>query len=380
VHYGWRALENLPRLVRDTGATRVLLVCGARSLPASGADRVLPRLGGTTDVLRWSDFRPNPNAADLAMGLAVLRRVRPDLVLGIGGGSAMDMAKLLCAFAGTGEAELDRAIRAGRSVDTRREGLVLVPTTCGSGSEATSFAVVYLGSVKYSVAGAALRADEVVLDPALTVSSSRHQRAASGLDAVAHAIESLWAVAATARSRRYARMALRLLLPAIEPFVQAPGEPTARAMTIGSHLAGRAIDISRTTAAHALSYGLTTRHGISHGHAVALVLGPIIQAHAEATPGMLRPGVCSDRHARALATILTALGASSPSDARDRFVALATRLGLPMRLTEAGVDHDDLRALAEDVNLERLGNNPIPFTTDGLTDLLELSRWGLLHG
>jgi alcohol dehydrogenase class IV len=60
-------------------------------------------------------------------------------------------------------------------------------------------------------------------------------------------------------------------------------------MTIGSHLAGRAIDISRTTAAHALSYGLTTRHGISHGHAVALVLGPIIQAHAEATPGVLRP-------------------------------------------------------------------------------------------
>jgi alcohol dehydrogenase class IV len=220
------------------------------------------------------------------------------------------------------------------------------------------------------VAGALLP-DVVILDPALTLSGSPYQRATSGIDAVAQAVESLWAAGATEQSRRYARHALGHLLPAIESFVNAPDDRSARAMAIGSHLAGRAINVSKTTAAHALSYGITKGYGVSHGHAVALTLGAFIEAHAAAGPDRLQPAVAPDAHAESLRFIVSALGATEPAQARARFGALAERVGLTMGLARVGV-HDPaaVEALAAAVNVERLGNNPVRFSQAELTALL----------
>ena len=374
VRYGRHAIRSVPAVVAQRGAGRVLLVCGGRSFEASGAARVLPELSRIAEVTRWSEFAPNPDATDLARGLELLAAVRPDLVLGIGGGSTMDLAKLLTGFAGiTDLAKLREVIRAGDRVTARRLGLVLAPTTSGSGSEATHFAVVYLGEEKFSVAGDPLRPDVVILDPELSRSAPPYQRASAGIDAVAQGIESLWAAGATAASRRWARHALGLLLPAIERFVHRPTDPTARAMAIGSHLAGRAIDISRTTAAHALSYAITKRYGVSHGHAVALTLGPLIEAHGRAAADQLQPAVSATAHGAAMREVLAMLGATSPVGGRQRFAELLSAIGLPGRLPVAGapgavrVALDDLVRAA---NPERLGNNPVRLTRAELRNLL----------
>jgi alcohol dehydrogenase len=377
VAYGNGAIHRLPELVERLGARRLLLVTGQRSFAASGAAEVVPDLEQLAEVHRWCGFEPNTDAADLAIGLSVVEELDPDVVVGIGGGSAMDMAKLLCAYRGTTrEDRLRDAIRCGRPVRRDGVGLVLVPTTSGSGSEATHFAVVYVDADKHSIADRSLLPDAVVLDPRLATSGSPYQRATSGIDAVAQAIESLWATAATDRSRSFARHALRLLLPHLEPFVREAAPRSARAMAIGSHLAGRAIDVSRTTAAHALSYGITKGHGVSHGHAVALTLGPFIAAHGAATPGSLREDVDPQVHAAVMTTIVTRLGARDPAGAHERFTDLMVRVGLEPRLSAAaGVTTADQRAaLVAAVNLERLGNNPVAFDADGLTTVLELAR------
>jgi alcohol dehydrogenase len=369
---GAGSVTHLPALVRELGASRVLLVCGRRSFEASGAAAVLPELERVAVVQRWSDFVPNTDADDLGRGLEIAERFAPDLVLGVGGGSAMDMAKLLGAYLGhvSGAAVVD-AIRAGGSVDTRPHHLVLVPTTSGSGAETTRFAVVYTGHDKHSIAGPAMLPDRIVLDPALTLSGSAYQRATSGIDAVCQAIESLWAVGATEGSRADARAALRLLLVHLERFVTSPDLPSATGTSLGAHLAGRAIDVSRTTAAHALSYGLTKRHGVSHGHAVAVSLGPFIEAHAAATPDRLQAGVDPATHDAAVADVLTALDAADGPAARRAFVDLVERLGLEPRPSQLGVDSDDeVAALVRTVNVERLGNDPVRFDADGLTAVL----------
>ncbi len=375
VEYGPGAIDQVPAIVGRMGAQRVLLVCGRTSFEASGADRMLPELEQVAAVRRWSAFRPNTDSADLAAGVALLQDHRPDLVLGIGGGSALDMAKLLVGYHDVAPDQVVPAIEAGRPAERRTAHLVLAPTTSGSGAEATHFAVVYVGEEKHSITGPAMRPDAIVLDPALTLSGSRYQRATSGIDAVTQAIESLWSVAATDRSRRFARHALRLLLPAIETFVDGPDDRSARAMAIGSHLAGRAIDISKTTAAHALSYGITKRHGLSHGHAVALTLGAFIEAHATAPPRHLQPAISPEDHARTLAAVLGLFGTSDPTAARRSFEDLLDRLGLETRLGALGIDAgEDLRQLAATVNTERLGNNPVAFDTDGLVRLLTSLR------
>src|SRR5690606_31263398 len=133
------------------------------------------------------------------------------------------------------------------AITERSLSMILAPTTSGSGSEATRFAVVYIGSDKHSIAGDAMLPDAVILDPVLTMSASPYQRATSGIDAVAQATESLWAAGADDTSRTFARDALRVLIPALPRFVDSADGQAAADMAEGSHLAGRAIDISRTT-------------------------------------------------------------------------------------------------------------------------------------
>ena len=377
VRYGEGAIIGAAEIVRARGSVRVLLVTGKRSFRASGADRLLAGLEAVAEVRRWSDFRPNTDAADLAVGLGVVEDFGPDLILAVGGGSAMDMAKLLCAYEGTSrEAALLKGIRAGGSVDDRRMQLVLAPTTSGSGAEATRFAVVYIGDDKFSIAGPAMLPDAVILDPSLTRSGSRYQRATSGIDAVAQAIESLWATGATERSRGFARHALRLLLPNIEPFVNEADAEASHRMALGSHLAGRAIDISKTTAAHALSYGITKGYGVSHGHAVALTLGAFIEAHADASSSSLQPGIDSTTHNQNMQIILSLLAAGNGTEAADNFTALLERLGLNPSLPAAGLVEEKQRDhLIVGVNTERLGNNPVLFDKAGLRDILDRSSW-----
>jgi alcohol dehydrogenase class IV len=231
--------------------------------------------------------------------------------------------------------------------------------------------VVYIGHDKYSIGGEGMRPDAIVLDPALSVSGSAYQRATSGIDAVCQAIESMWATGATDRSRHFAQVALRTLLPAIEAYVNVGDPDSARAMCIGSHFAGRAIDISRTTAAHALSYGITKTYGISHGHAVAMTLGSFLEAHAEATPDKLRDEIDPAAHAAAMAEVLFALRAGSGADAGRRFVKLMESIGLNPSLAAAGAGTSaERRRLAAAVNAERLANNPVAFGQRQLAEIV----------
>ena len=372
VTYGTGAVARLGELVRHHGAQRVLLVTGRDSFEASGASACLP--GIDADVQRWCEFRPNTDAADLIDGLAIVRDFDPDLIVGIGGGSPMDMAKLLIAYDTIDPLEtnsLHDAIMTGAKVEQRSRGLMLIPTTSGSGSEATHFSVVYIGEDKYSIAGPAMRPDAVILDPLLALSGSNHQRATSGVDALCQSIESLWAVAATDESRRYARHGLALVSTHIREFVNQANERAARAMCIGSHLAGRAIDISKTTAAHALSYGITKRFGVDHGNAVALTLGAFIDEHHTVLSTNQLDRLQAD--AAALRASLHVIGDTigSPANGRSWFRSLLADISLMATLNEAGIRNpQSVTQLAESVNVERLGNNPVSLDQSQLKALL----------
>jgi alcohol dehydrogenase len=373
VTYGAGAVHEVPAVVEQLGARRVLLVCGRHSFEASGAAEILPDLEQVAMVVRWSDFSPNTDADDLERGLRIMADASPELVLAVGGGSAMDMAKLLCAYEQLPpHADVRAAVRDGGRVEGRSTQLVLVPTTSGSGSEATHFAVVYVGDAKHSIAGPGMLPDRVLLDPLLACSGSPYQRATSGVDALCQAIESLWAAGATQASREHARQGLDLALAHLVPFVTEPTEESAEGMCLASHLAGRAINISKTTAAHALSYGLTKRHGISHGHAVAISMGGFLEVHAAAEAGDLQPGMDPETHRRAMDEILEALGARDGDQARTAFIRLLEDIGLESSLPRLGVDgQDELATLAAAVNVERLANNPVVMDELGLRSVLE---------
>ena len=374
-------VERLPDLVRAMGATRALLVCGRTSFAASGAARVLPALERTVALRRWDEHRPNPTAEDVAAGLNVAAAHRPDLIIGVGGGSTLDIAKLVAALSavedGSDVERVARRIKGHVATDARLVGLVLVPTTSGSGAQVTHFATVYVGTTKHSVAGAALLPDRIVLDPALAMSGTVEQRAASGADALAQAIESMWAVRGDDRSREYAEAAIRLLLPAVVAFAHVPDLANAAAMATGSQLAGEAINRSRTTLPHALSYAITQHVGLAHGHAVAHTLPAVLARHLAADAVKLAEVTLAE-HRRNMGRLVDALGVNDGDEAVVRVETIVRDLGLR---DPAGACHAAIVAkvemLARSVDPIRIGNNPVRV---GLTDLRAILLEGTIRG
>jgi alcohol dehydrogenase class IV len=349
---------------------RVLLVTGRRSYHDSGAaERIAPHLE-RLDVRRFYGFQPNSQLADLERGLAVCREHHPQWILAVGGGSVLDMGKLLSALSPLDVAPAALIGAAVWPVHTTPP-LVAIPTTAGSGAEATHFAVVYVDEVKHSLAHPSLLPALAIVDPDLTRNLSPRLTAMTGLDALSQAIESFWAVGATRRSQAIARVAIRYLFPNLERAVHAPNPDVRFAMARGAHLAGRAINISKTTGAHALSYTLTTRYGIPHGHAVALSLGHFMRHHA--APGAAPPNDPrgAAHSAAALAQLARLLGVGGPAGLADCWLRLVAALGLETALSTFGIrDPDAVDAVLAGINAERLANNPWRLDAHQLRDIV----------
>jgi alcohol dehydrogenase class IV len=244
VIFGRGAVHRVPRLIAALGARRLLLVTGQGSFDACGASRALTWQPGTGEsVARFSEFSENPRLEDVELGMRIFREQAPDAVVAVGGGSVLDMAKLVNGLASQPGSPRD-VVLGGAPVARRGVPLVAVPTTAGSGSEATHFAVVYVGRSKYSVAGPGLLPDVAVVDPALTASASPQLTAATGMDALAQAIESYWSIHSTEQSKTCARRANDLVLRCLPDAVHTGSSSARRGMSKAAHLAGRAINIT----------------------------------------------------------------------------------------------------------------------------------------
>ena len=371
---GHGAIERLPDLLRGMRAERALLISGRTSFAASGAARILPLLERMVSLRRWEEHRPNPTAVDIATGLTAASAHRPDVIIGVGGGSTLDTAKLVAALVavedGSDVERVERLIRRHEVAEARHVRLILVPTTSGSGAQVTHFATVYVGTIKHSVTGAALLPDRIVLDPALAMSGSVHQRAVSGIDALAQAIESFWAVGGDERSRSDAEAALRLLLPALVTFAHHPDPASAEAMASGSQLAGEAINRSRTTIPHALSYALTQQVGLAHGHAVAHTLPAVLARHLTAGPGSL-VGLTPNEHRGNMRRLLDALGVADRDAGVLRVEEIVRDLGLrdPERSRHTAIAAQ-VETLARSIDPVRARNNPVQFARADLRAIL----------
>ena len=161
--------------------TRVFLVTGHRSFSWFEDRGFIDKLTSIAEVTRWSEARPNPEFLNLKEGLEEVAIANPDIIVGVGGGSVLDMAKLLAVLHQRDLAEVYDVTSGTLDLTTREVHLALVPTTAGSGAEATHFSVLYRDGAKFSIAGSGLLPDHIVLDPGLVTSGDRMQLAASGL-------------------------------------------------------------------------------------------------------------------------------------------------------------------------------------------------------
>lgn len=360
---GGFAFRYGPRVVAGPGASAtlaahlppgpVLFVTDAGILGLGLARPALAALRSAGhEIILFDAVEPDPSAETVLRAADAGRAGRVASVVGFGGGSPMDVAKLAACLLGSAQ-PLEDMIGVDRARGPRLP-LVLVPTTAGTGSEATPIAILSVGGVeKKGVVAAPLVADLAVLDPELTFGLPRAITAATGIDAMVHAIEAY----TSARlknpiSDALAREALRLLAGHLLRACDMPGDGEARAaMLLGSHLAGVAFANAPVAAVHALAYPVGGRFHVPHGHSNALMLGPVLRHNLPAAGALY-------------AELAPLLGASGADGFVEAVLALCAATGLPLRLREVGVDERDLPVLAQEaMRQERLlVNNPAAVT------------------
>ena len=311
-------------------------------------------------VTIFDKVEADPSRATLEAAVEAGRSAGAASVVGFGGGSPMDVAKLAAYLLGSGD-DLDSVW--GVDIATgQRLPLVLVPTTAGTGSEATPISVITCeGGVKLAVNSRPLTADWAVLDPQLTVGLPRGVTAATGIDAIVHAVEAYTSARLkNPLSDALAREALRLLTTNLLTACDNPRDIAAReAMLLGAHLAGLAFSNAPVAGVHALAYPLGGLHHLPHGVTNALMLRHVLQHNAEAA---------RDHYAE-LAPIVVPECEAEGSQARaalliDRLDQLVRESGIAPRLRDYGIDIGEAPLLAREAMKQTrlLVNNPCEIT------------------
>ena len=359
VAYG--ATQRLGEVLARYGARNVFLVTGNRSFSLSGAEEMLSHNLGLREAFRFCEFSENPKLEDVQYGIECYHRAGGDVVVAVGGGSAIDMAKLINVYAA-------RGVHGGV---TRGKPMIAIPTTAGTGSEATQFATMYVDGEKHSIADEALLPDVAIVDPSLTRSLPPLVTASTGMDALSQAIESYWCVNSTDESKNYAKRAMSLILSRLREAVLAPGDESRLAMAKASHLAGRAINITRTTAPHALSYALTSRFGVPHGQAVGLTLPNVLVFNYGVTGGDVADPRGVPYVKATLDEICRCLGSADVLQSSAELRRLMKDIGLATTFSELGIDKQTaIEVVVREVNTERLVNNPRRVSQEQLLQLL----------
>ncbi|WP_339861359.1 phosphonoacetaldehyde reductase [Paremcibacter congregatus] len=344
--------------LRQLEYNHVLIVGSARSCRDTGIIEALRRHMPDIVIDQFGDFSPNPDFQEVWRGCRMLKKSGAAAVISLGGGTAMDIAKSMVGLHQLDEPAARNAIRnGGRDLSASTLSHIALPTTAGSGSEATHFAVVYLDGIKYSLASTHLMPTLSIIDGTLTRGMSRALAASSAMDALCQAIESYWAVAATKESMLYATRAIELLKHYMLPAINEQTSGAQNRIAEAACLAGQAINITKTTAAHAFSYYLTYQHGIPHGHAVSFCLPAVARVNYEAAEDFLTPGDLQARYQ----TLFQLTGVATLDEFIQWFKNLMRQIGLVTNPEMMGFDFDkEEQAFLRSVNLERLKNNPAP--------------------
>ncbi len=362
IEFGTGTASKVGEWAAERGAARVLVVADAFNADRTGA------LGftATTTVLVFADVKPEPDTVNLDDLLARAKAFCPDLVVGFGGGSAMDLAKL-AAVLGDGDQQLSDVVGT-HLVEGRRPLLVQVSTTSGTGSEAGTRALVTdtANARKLAVESRFMLADLAVLDPELTVSLPPAVTAATGVDALAHCVESYTNIKAHPAVDPYAIEGIRLIGRFLPRAVANGRDLEARAaLALASLYGGFCLGPVNTAAGHAVAYPLGTRHGLPHGLANALIFPYVLAFNVPA---------CPEKTTR----ILELLGhpakrSVSPVEVFDLAQAFCREVGIQPAANLPSLDDDELEAMADEAfAIKRLlDNNPRPVERD---DILGMYR------
>lgn len=368
IDYGIGAIDRLGEHLQQLGCRRVLVVSDAGLLGTGIVDQVSERIHkGGFDHTLFTDVEPEPDVSGIDRGVDAFKANDCDAIVAVGGGSVLDTAKAISVMA-RNPGQIGDYAGLGK-VSEPGVPMIALPTTAGTGSEATIWAVISEKSkgVKYGVGSPHMTADVALCDPALSVSLPSRLTAVTGLDALAHALESYVNKATHPISEALSERAMSLVAGALRDAVTGGDRLSARAdMLLASTMAAMAFNSTRLGLAHALAMPLGAEAKIPHGDVVSILLPPVMRYNAVGNV---------EKFARIAEIFGQPTEGISRRDAADLGVSaveqLARDVGAPSRLADYGVKESDLASLAESAMTSgNIAVNPRAATTDDLVEIM----------
>ena len=355
--------KKIDEYILKNNVSKILLICG-KSAHDLAVFEYIKMLESRLKIFikEFFDFSPNPSYESVVKGVKFYRDNEYDMLIAIGGGSAIDTAKCIKLFSGMNDEENYLQ----QTIPKRKLPLLMaIPTTAGSGSEATKYAVIYANGEKQSVTSDEILPNISILDASTLKTLPIYQRKSTVCDALCHAIEACWSVNATDKSRFLATDAIKIISRYKDVYVR--GENTYNEdLMRAANLAGQSINISQTTAAHAMSYKLTSLCGIAHGHAAMLCLVKLWKYMVDYVRDNISNGDMLKLY-NIFQDISVAMGINSV----DKAIKSLENSLMEWQLKPVVVNNTDIDILIKSVHQPRLKNNPIRLTTQSLAEIYE---------
>ena len=351
-------IERLPEILKEIGCKRLFLVVDSSYpfLNIKDAIEALPVM----EMVTFSNFTPNPLYEQVCEGVEMLKASQCEAILAVGGGSAIDVAKCikLAVLAKEGNAAIIPPLVSRRlPIDGEKIPFIAIPTTAGTGSESTHNAVMYYEGSKQTITNDGILPDYAVLESSVLKTLPLYQKKCTMMDALCQGIESWWSVNSTDESKEYSKAAVELIMANWRQYIFDNDDDAAKVIMFAANYGGRAINIAQTTAAHAMSYKITSLYNLPHGHAVALCLPEIWDYMIGHTNNCI--DIRGERYVRdVFESISRSVGASSTEEAIRIIRNMMAEMGLGSPSFVNDVEAE-LELLCKSVNPIRLKNNPI---------------------
>ena len=348
-------LGEFENFIKKDKIKKVFIISGRKSYVQSGAKKIVEKI--LKNKKREYYFKTSylPEINELKRIIDHIDKFDPDLILAIGGGSVIDYAKIANSLVLSGSMQQE-IIDSKYKLKKNCRNLVAIPTTAGSGAEVTSTAVIYINKIKYSIEGSNIKPKYYFLIPSLLKNLKKNIKASSGFDAISQSIESVFSKKSTKQSIKFAKDSLKLSIANLADFVKKPNNQNSFNMSYAAMLSGKAINISRTIAPHAVSYPFSSLFGISHGHAVSLTLNEFLKFNLY----NLEKANCDFDLMQRYKIIFDVFNVKTINQLDEALIKIKSEINLTNDFKKLGINiNKDYGKIIDGTNLLRLKNNPI---------------------
>jgi alcohol dehydrogenase len=358
--------EDIKKFISDKSFKKIFLLCGKKSFVTSGSEILFKELMQNKKVKLFYKNSELPILEELIDIIKEIKKFKPDLIFAVGGGTVIDYAKIANVVDDRSNLA-DLIVNYSYPFKKKYTNLAVIPTTAGSGAEVTSNAVIYVDGIKHSFESDLLIPDNFFLVPEFLISAPNKIKASAGFDAIAQALESLVSKKSNNQSVDYATKSLRISINSYISFLTNPTLKNATEMSIASNLAGKAINISKTTAPHAASYPFTSLFNVSHGHAVGLFFERFFKFNFD----NLDKSVTSFNLGKRFDLIFNLFNVGNINDFNSKITLIKKKAELVDNLETLNIDiNKNSEKIIKGINLLRLGNNPVKIDGNDILNII----------